>query len=170
MNVGQPIFLKNASGFRKICCPTMKNKFVPLCFLVVSFLLNSPVQTCKQTLTHMTSVPYLSEIWQLKLYKFSVMLLAAVSCWNIFLYSISLLRKEGALSRHFLAIIMIVVLLILAYLEFFKCRGFDDEMRAVVARNLEARGINVHPRTTLSEVFLLDCVKSNLILISWLCF
>jgi NADPH-dependent 2,4-dienoyl-CoA reductase/sulfur reductase-like enzyme len=31
-------------------------------------------------------------------------------------------------------------------------RGFDDEMRAVVARNLEARGVNLHPRTTLSEV------------------
>lgn len=32
------------------------------------------------------------------------------------------------------------------------CRGFDDEMRAVVARNLEGRGINMHPRTTLTEV------------------
>ncbi|XP_059632188.1 glutathione reductase, chloroplastic [Cornus florida] len=31
-------------------------------------------------------------------------------------------------------------------------RGFDDEMRAVVARNLEARGINLHPRTTLTEL------------------
>nr|CAN74593.1 hypothetical protein VITISV_003099 [Vitis vinifera] len=31
-------------------------------------------------------------------------------------------------------------------------RGFDDEMRAVVARNLEARGINLHPRTNLSEL------------------
>lgn len=32
------------------------------------------------------------------------------------------------------------------------CRGFDDEMRAVVARNLEGRGINMHPCTTLTEV------------------
>ncbi|KAK9930829.1 hypothetical protein M0R45_018137 [Rubus argutus] len=31
-------------------------------------------------------------------------------------------------------------------------RGFDDEMRAVVARNLEARGIDLHPRTTLTEL------------------
>ncbi|GLT52309.1 hypothetical protein SLA2020_256570 [Shorea laevis] len=31
-------------------------------------------------------------------------------------------------------------------------RGFDDEMRAVVARNLEGRGINLHPRTNLSEI------------------
>uniref|UniRef100_A0A0A0L4Q3 Glutathione reductase n=1 Tax=Cucumis sativus TaxID=3659 RepID=A0A0A0L4Q3_CUCSA len=31
-------------------------------------------------------------------------------------------------------------------------RGFDDEMRAVVARNLEARGINMHPRTNLTEL------------------
>ncbi|CAA0839992.1 Glutathione reductase- cytosolic [Striga hermonthica] len=31
-------------------------------------------------------------------------------------------------------------------------RGFDDEMRAVVARNLEGRGINLHPRTTLTEL------------------
>lgn len=31
-------------------------------------------------------------------------------------------------------------------------RGFDDEMRAVVARNLEGRGVNLHPRTTLTEV------------------
>lgn len=33
------------------------------------------------------------------------------------------------------------------------CRGFDDEMRAMVARNLEGRGINLHPRTTLTQVF-----------------
>lgn len=38
--------------------------------------------------------------------------------------------------------------------EFFD-RGFDDEMRAVVARNLESRGINLHPRANLSEVILL---------------
>ncbi|GER36315.1 glutathione reductase [Striga asiatica] len=31
-------------------------------------------------------------------------------------------------------------------------RGFDDEMRAVVARNLEGRGINLHPQTTLTEL------------------
>lgn len=31
-------------------------------------------------------------------------------------------------------------------------RGFDDEMRAAVARNLEARGISLHPRTTLSKM------------------
>ncbi|KAL2530914.1 Glutathione reductase [Forsythia ovata] len=31
-------------------------------------------------------------------------------------------------------------------------RGFDDEVRAVVARNLEGRGVNVHPRTTLTEL------------------
>ncbi|XP_023928760.1 glutathione reductase, cytosolic isoform X2 [Quercus suber] len=31
-------------------------------------------------------------------------------------------------------------------------RGFDDEMRAVVARNLESRGINLHPRANLSEL------------------
>ncbi|KAK9287758.1 hypothetical protein L1049_016198 [Liquidambar formosana] len=31
-------------------------------------------------------------------------------------------------------------------------RGFDDEMRAVVARNMEGRGINLHPRTNLSEL------------------
>ncbi|XP_052190162.1 glutathione reductase, chloroplastic-like [Diospyros lotus] len=31
-------------------------------------------------------------------------------------------------------------------------RGFDDEMRAVVARNLEGRGINMHPGTTLTKL------------------
>jgi len=31
-------------------------------------------------------------------------------------------------------------------------RGFDDEMRAVVARNLEGRGINLHPRTNLAQL------------------
>ncbi|GAV66157.1 Pyr_redox_dim domain-containing protein/Pyr_redox_2 domain-containing protein [Cephalotus follicularis] len=31
-------------------------------------------------------------------------------------------------------------------------RGFDDEMRAVVARNLEGRGINMHPQTNLTEL------------------
>lgn len=31
-------------------------------------------------------------------------------------------------------------------------RGFDDEMRAVVARNLEGRGIRLHPNTNLSQL------------------
>ncbi|XP_010532796.1 PREDICTED: glutathione reductase, cytosolic [Tarenaya hassleriana] len=31
-------------------------------------------------------------------------------------------------------------------------RGFDDEMRALVARNLEGRGINLHPRTSLTQL------------------
>ncbi|CAA3011698.1 glutathione reductase, chloroplastic [Olea europaea subsp. europaea] len=31
-------------------------------------------------------------------------------------------------------------------------RGFDDEMRAVVARNLEGRGIKLHPTTNLTEL------------------
>lgn len=31
-------------------------------------------------------------------------------------------------------------------------RGFDDEMRVVVARNLEGRGIKLHPGTNLSEL------------------
>ncbi|KAL1548364.1 glutathione-disulfide reductase [Salvia divinorum] len=31
-------------------------------------------------------------------------------------------------------------------------RGFDEEMREVVARNLEGRGINLHPGTSLSEL------------------
>ncbi|PHT85367.1 Glutathione reductase, cytosolic [Capsicum annuum] len=31
-------------------------------------------------------------------------------------------------------------------------RGFDDEMRAVVARNLEGRGITMHPCTTLTKL------------------
>ncbi|KAJ7942512.1 Glutathione reductase [Quillaja saponaria] len=31
-------------------------------------------------------------------------------------------------------------------------RGFDDEMRAVVARNLEGRGVNLHPRTHLTDL------------------
>ncbi|EOY05332.1 Glutathione-disulfide reductase isoform 1 [Theobroma cacao] len=35
-------------------------------------------------------------------------------------------------------------------------RGFDDEMRAVVARNLEGRGINLHPRTNLTELIKTD--------------
>lgn len=35
-------------------------------------------------------------------------------------------------------------------------RGFDDEMRAGVARNLEGRGINLHPRTTLTELVKAD--------------
>ncbi|KAK5839584.1 glutathione reductase, chloroplastic [Gossypium arboreum] len=35
-------------------------------------------------------------------------------------------------------------------------RGFDDEMRAVVARNLERRGINLHPQTNLTELIKTD--------------
>ncbi|MBA0585877.1 hypothetical protein Gorai_016638, partial [Gossypium raimondii] len=35
-------------------------------------------------------------------------------------------------------------------------RGFDDEMRAVVARNLEGRGINLHPQTNLTELIKTD--------------
>ncbi|KAK9726128.1 hypothetical protein RND81_05G191900 [Saponaria officinalis] len=35
-------------------------------------------------------------------------------------------------------------------------KGFDDEMRAAVARNLEGRGVNLHPRTTLTEVVKTD--------------
>ncbi|XVE81390.1 hypothetical protein DITRI_Ditri15bG0059400 [Diplodiscus trichospermus] len=35
-------------------------------------------------------------------------------------------------------------------------RGFDDEMRAVVARNLEGRGINLHPQTNLRELIKTD--------------
>ncbi|KAL4312936.1 hypothetical protein GQ457_01G023020 [Hibiscus cannabinus] len=35
-------------------------------------------------------------------------------------------------------------------------RGFDDEMRAVVARNLEARGINLHAQTNLIELIKTD--------------
>ncbi|XP_039116822.1 glutathione reductase, cytosolic [Dioscorea cayenensis subsp. rotundata] len=31
-------------------------------------------------------------------------------------------------------------------------RGFDDEMRVVVAKNLEGRGIRLHPNTNLSEL------------------
>ncbi|XP_039020758.1 glutathione reductase, chloroplastic-like [Hibiscus syriacus] len=35
-------------------------------------------------------------------------------------------------------------------------RGFDDEMRAVVARNLEARGVNLHAQTNLTELVKTD--------------
>lgn len=31
-------------------------------------------------------------------------------------------------------------------------RGFDDEMRAAVTKNLEGRGIKLHPQSTLTEV------------------
>jgi glutathione reductase (NADPH) len=31
-------------------------------------------------------------------------------------------------------------------------RGFDDEMRTVVTKNLEGRGIKLHPQTTLTEL------------------
>lgn len=39
------------------------------------------------------------------------------------------------------------------------CRGFDDEMRAVVASNLEGRGIKLHPGTNLSEVILTQVLQ-----------
>nr|BAP47519.1 glutathione Reductase [Gentiana triflora] len=35
-------------------------------------------------------------------------------------------------------------------------RGFDDEMRAVVARNLEGRGVNLHPQTNLTQLVKTD--------------
>ncbi|KAJ6799262.1 glutathione reductase, cytosolic-like [Iris pallida] len=35
-------------------------------------------------------------------------------------------------------------------------RGFDDEMRAVVAKNLEGRGINLHPGTSLAELIKME--------------
>ncbi|KAL8162879.1 hypothetical protein V2J09_014368 [Rumex salicifolius] len=35
-------------------------------------------------------------------------------------------------------------------------RGFDNEMRAVVARNLEGRGINLHAQTNLTEIVRTD--------------
>ena len=35
---------------------------------------------------------------------------------------------------------------------FSHARYFDNEMRAAVARNLEGRGINLHPSTNLIEV------------------
>jgi glutathione reductase (NADPH) len=35
-------------------------------------------------------------------------------------------------------------------------RGFDDEMRAIVARNLEGRGINLHAQTSLTELVKTD--------------
>jgi NADPH-dependent 2,4-dienoyl-CoA reductase/sulfur reductase-like enzyme len=43
------------------------------------------------------------------------------------------------------------------------CRGFDDEMRAVVASNLEGRGIKLHPGTNLSEVVLTQALQCILI-------
>ena len=45
-----------------------------------------------------------------------------------------------------------VALVIQLDLTIFCYRGFDDEIRAVVARNLEARGIDLHPRTNLTEL------------------
>ncbi|PKA55380.1 Glutathione reductase, cytosolic [Apostasia shenzhenica] len=40
----------------------------------------------------------------------------------------------------------------LVYRKDLPLRGFDDEMRAVVSRNLEGRGIKLHPGKTLSEL------------------
>lgn len=41
-------------------------------------------------------------------------------------------------------------------------RGFDDEMRALVARNLEGRGVNLHPQTSLTQVSEYECYFSCL--------
>nr|GFD11517.1 glutathione reductase, cytosolic [Tanacetum cinerariifolium] len=35
-------------------------------------------------------------------------------------------------------------------------RGFDDEMRALVARHLEGRGIILHPQTNLTQLVKTD--------------
>lgn len=43
-------------------------------------------------------------------------------------------------------------------------------MRAVVARNLEARGIDLHPRTNLTEVIQLIGILVNLLLLLLLSF
>jgi NADPH-dependent 2,4-dienoyl-CoA reductase/sulfur reductase-like enzyme len=43
------------------------------------------------------------------------------------------------------------------------CRGFDDEMRAIVASNLEGRGIKLHPGTNLSEVIFTEVQQCILI-------
>lgn len=49
------------------------------------------------------------------------------------------------------------------YSNFYFHRGFDDEMRALVARNLEGRGVNLHPQTSLTQVSDYDCYFSRLI-------
>ena len=48
------------------------------------------------------------------------------------------------------------------------CRGFDDEMRAVVARNLEGRGIKLHPGKNLAQVFPFGNLQLMFILIKYL--
>ncbi|KAL9251884.1 Glutathione reductase, chloroplastic-like protein, partial [Drosera capensis] len=40
----------------------------------------------------------------------------------------------------------------LLYRKELPLRGFDDEMRAVVAKHLEGRGINLHPKTCLTQL------------------
>lgn len=40
----------------------------------------------------------------------------------------------------------------LLYRKELPLRGFDDEMRAVIAKNLENRGVNLHPNTSLSKL------------------
>lgn len=44
----------------------------------------------------------------------------------------------------------------LIYRKELPLRGFDDEMREVVARNLQGRGINLHPGTNISELHKTD--------------
>ncbi|KAE8668101.1 Glutathione reductase, cytosolic [Hibiscus syriacus] len=44
----------------------------------------------------------------------------------------------------------------LIYRKELPLRGFDDEMREVVARNMEVRGINLHPQTNLTELIKTD--------------
>jgi hypothetical protein len=46
------------------------------------------------------------------------------------------------------------------------CRGFDEEMRAVVASNLKGRGINCHPNTNITKVNLQLFVGSSIL---WWC-
>lgn len=52
-------------------------------------------------------------------------------------------------------------------LSFFHFRGFDDEMRAVVARNLEGRGIKLHPGTNLTEVHIPQRLVAYLLFSNW---
>lgn len=59
-----------------------------------------------------------------------------------------------------------VAFLIQLDLAIFCYRGFDDEMRAVVARNLEARGIDLHPRTTLTQVLQLVGILVDLLFVA----
>lgn len=47
---------------------------------------------------------------------------------------------------------------------FLAYRGFDNEMRAVVAKNLEGRGIKLHSGTNLTEVCL--DIELNIIILT----